>query len=35
MSFNVTGMEEYAEFGSIIEPMSYEDLQNSLKGNNM
>lgn len=24
--FNVTGIEEYSEFGSLIEPMSYDDL---------
>lgn len=26
MDFNVTGIEEYSEFGSMIEPMSYDDL---------
>lgn len=35
MCFDVTGMPEYAEFGSMIEPMSYDDLRKSLEGNNM
>lgn len=33
--FDVTGMEEYADFGSMIEPMSYNDLKNGQEGNNM
>lgn len=35
MWFDVTGMEEYADFGSMIEPMSYSDLKNGQEGNNM
>ena len=35
MWFDVTGMEEYADFGSMIEPMSYNDLKNGQEGNNM
>lgn len=30
MCFDVTGMEEYIDFGSMIEPMSYQDLQDSI-----
>ena len=33
--FDVTDMEEYSDFGSIIESMSYQDLSNRLDGNNM
>ena len=35
MSFDVTNMEEYSDFGAMIEPMSYEDLKKGLEGNNM
>lgn len=33
--FDVTNMEEYADFGSMIEPMSKYDLQDNLDGNKM
>lgn len=35
MCFDVTNMEEYSDFGSMIEPMSYEDLKKGIEGNNM
>ncbi len=35
MCFDVTNLEEYSDFGSMIEPMSYEDLKKGIEGNNM
>jgi len=36
MAFDVTGLEEYSGFGSIIEPMSADDLRAAAqKGNTM
>ena len=35
MWFDVTGMEEYADFGSMIEAMTAQELRNNLEGNHM
>jgi len=33
MDFDITGMEEFAEFGTVIQPMSYDDLVEGMKRN--
>ena len=35
MWFDVTGLEEYSDFGSIIEPMAAQELRDNLKDNQM
>ena len=33
MDFDITGMEEFAEFGTVIKPMSYDDLVDGIERN--
>lgn len=35
MCFNISGLDEYSDFGSMITPMSAEELRNSIGSNNM
>lgn len=35
LCFDVTGMEEYIDFGSMVEPISVEELRSNLNGNEM